>query len=170
MNDVAGPVTLVAAIATGLVAGLFYAFACSVMLALRGADDRTFVDVMQRINVAIRNGWFALAFVGALLSTVVAVVVHARQGRTAVLIPVVAALAFYLLTLGVTFAANIPLNNRLEAAGPPDALADARAVRTSFERPWVRWNVVRAVSATAAFGCLCWALVQHGRLEQLAGG
>jgi uncharacterized membrane protein len=169
MDDVAGGLTLAAAILTGLVAGLFYSYACSVMLALRGADDRTFVDVMQRINVAIRNGWFALAFVGAPLCTVVAAVLHARQGRTAVLIPVVAALALYLVTLGVTFAVNIPLNDRLEAAGPPGGLADPAAVRTSFERPWVRWNVVRALSATAAFGCLCWALVQHGRLEQLAG-
>jgi uncharacterized membrane protein len=169
MDDMVGGVTLVATITTGLVAGLFYSYACSVMLALRGVDDRTFVDVMQRINVAIRNGWFALAFVGALLSTVVAAVLHARLGRTAVLVPVLAALALYLVTLGVTFAVNIPLNDRLEAAGPPGGLADPAAVRTSFERPWVRWNVVRALSATAAFGCLCWALVQHGRLEQLAG-
>ncbi len=169
MNDMAGGVTFVATITTGLVAGLFYAYACSVMLALRAVDDRTFVDVMQRINVAIRNGWFALTFLGALLSTVVAAVLHARQDRTGVLIPVLAALAFYLVTLGVTFVVNIPLNNRLEVAGPPGGLADPEAVRTSFERPWVRWNVIRALSATAAFGCLCWALVQHGRLEQLAG-
>ena len=165
-----GAALIVATISTGLVAGLFYSYACSVMLALRGADARTFVDVMQRINVAILNGWFAFAFAGALLSTVLAAVLHAGAGRTAVLVPVLTGLGLYLLTLGVTFGVHIPLNNRLAAAGPPGGLADADAVRASFEVPWVRWNVVRALSSTAAFGCLCWALVQHGRFAQFTGG
>ena len=67
-------VTLIAAtVSTGLVAGLLGAFACAVMPALRGADDRTFVDVMQRINVAIVNPVFVTAFVGGLLVTIAAV-------------------------------------------------------------------------------------------------
>jgi hypothetical protein len=40
---------LAAALTTGLMVGLFYAYACSVMPALRRLDDRTFV-VMQRIQ------------------------------------------------------------------------------------------------------------------------
>jgi uncharacterized membrane protein len=49
-------VVLVAATVTmGLIAGLFYAYACSVMLGLRQTDARTFVYAMQRINVAILN-------------------------------------------------------------------------------------------------------------------
>jgi hypothetical protein len=35
------------------------------MPGLRRTDDRTFVDAMQSINVAIINGWFALSFAGA---------------------------------------------------------------------------------------------------------
>ena len=32
------------------------------------------------------------------------------------------------------------------------------AARAAFESTWVRWNVVRAVCSTAAFGCLVGAL------------
>ena len=64
-------VALVAAtMTTGLMAGLFYAFACSVMLGLNRTDDRTFVGAMQRINVAILNAWFLVSFVGALVFTI----------------------------------------------------------------------------------------------------
>jgi uncharacterized membrane protein len=41
------------------------------------------------------------------------------------------------------------------------------AVRERFdEAKWVRWNLVRAVATTVAFGCLTWALVLHGRMTQ----
>jgi len=65
--------TLVAAtITAGLMAGLLYAYACSVMIGLSRTDDRTFVDVMQRINLAIVNGWFFVTFFGALVFTAAA--------------------------------------------------------------------------------------------------
>ena len=44
-----------ATITTGLMAGLYYAYACSVMLGLSRTGDRTFVSAMQQINVAILN-------------------------------------------------------------------------------------------------------------------
>ncbi|CAM02180.1 hypothetical protein SACE_2902 [Saccharopolyspora erythraea NRRL 2338] len=31
-------------------------------------------------------------------------------------------------------------------------------MRSRFERRWVRWNVVRAVTSTAALGCLATVL------------
>lgn len=42
----------------GLLAGLFYAYACSVMPGLGRADDRTLVDAMQQIDKAIENPVF----------------------------------------------------------------------------------------------------------------
>ena len=37
------------------------------------------------------------------------------------------------------------------------------AVRERFEATGVRWNLVRAVVSTAAFGCLAWALALYGQ-------
>ena len=152
---------MAATLTTGLMAGLFYAYACSVMPGLRRTDDRTIVAVMQRINVAIVNGWFLVVFLGALVLAGLAAVLH--LGARPVLPWIVAGLVLYAATLAVTFGVNIPLNNALDAAGDPDEIADPAAVRERFEVRWVRWNVVRAVTSTAAFGCLAWALVLHGR-------
>ncbi|MER5889405.1 anthrone oxygenase family protein [Streptomyces sp. NPDC001941] len=152
-----------ATLTTGLVSGLFYGFACSVMLALKGSDDRTFIDVMQRINRAILNGWFVLGYIGAFLFTGIAVGLQfAGDGNGKVLVPAIAALVTYLGAMSVTNRANIPLNNELEAAGPPSRIAQPGAVRVRFEATWVRWNVVRAALCSLAMAFLCWALVAHG--------
>jgi uncharacterized membrane protein len=165
MMDVFRGISLVAATITmGLAAGLFYTFSISVMPGLGRTADRSFVDAMQRINVAILNGWFALAFGGALVCTALATLLQLGAEGRAVLLWTVAALVLYGTVLGITFAVNVPLNNELNAAGAPDRIADLAAVRERFEATWVRWNVVRAVASTAAFGCLTWALLLYGRV------
>jgi uncharacterized membrane protein len=61
-----------ATLTTGLMAGLYYAYAISVTLGLSWTDDRTFVSAMQQINVAILNPWFFVSFFGALVFTALA--------------------------------------------------------------------------------------------------
>jgi uncharacterized membrane protein len=164
-----GPTLIAATMTMGLMAGLFTAFAYSVMPGLHRTGDRTFVEAMQRINVAILNGWFLIAFLGALLFTALAVVFHLGDGRRPVLPWVVAALVLYVVVLVVTMGINVPLNDRLNAAGSPDKIPDLAAVREHFETRWVYWNIVRAVASTAAFGCLTWALVLYGRISAPPG-
>jgi uncharacterized membrane protein len=155
-----------ATLSAGLMAGLFAAFSYAVMPGLGKAGDLAFVDGMQRINVAILNGWFGLCFGGALVFSVLAAVLHAGAGRRSVLPWIVAGAALYVVVLAVTVAANVPLNDRLAAAGDPARIRDLHAVREQFEGAWVRWNVVRALTCVLAFGCLSWALVLHGRLSR----
>jgi uncharacterized membrane protein len=148
-----------AVLAMGVFAGLFYGFAVAVMPGLRGAGDRTFVEAMQRINVAILNGWFFAVFFGAPVLMLVAAGLHLGPGRRHVLVWIVAALALYAVVFVVTMAVNVPLNNALERAGQVSEMADPGAVRAVFEDRWVRWNTVRAVASTVSLGCLAWALV-----------
>lgn len=153
-------VSLVAAVlVTGLSAGLYYGFACAVLPGLRAAGDRTFVEAMRRINTAILNGWFLTLFLGSLVLTLGTGVLHLVGDGAQGAVPWIgAATVLYLGVLGITFRANIPLNDALEAAGTPDGAAALAAVRERFEAAWVRWNTVRAVVNTAAFGCLACAL------------
>lgn len=163
MQLVRGVVLVAATITTGLMAGLFYAFAYSVMPALRRGDDRTFVTAMQRINVAILNGWFFAIFFGAAVCTILAAALHLDRDGRPVLPWIVAAVVLYVAALAITIGVNVPLNNALDAAGDPDTIADLATVRQRFEAKWVRWNIARAVTSTTAFGCLTWALVMFGR-------
>ncbi|MFJ9814319.1 DUF1772 domain-containing protein [Streptomyces sp. NPDC101151] len=139
-----------ATITMGLIAGVFYVFACAVMPALARSDDRTYVEVMRNINDVIQNPVFFLSFMGALVLTGASAwqLRGSAPGRW-----VWAALAAYALAFLVTVAFNIPLNNGLAGQGDPASL------REHFEGPWVAWNVVRTVLSTVALGCLARALV-----------
>ena len=134
---------LAATAGTGLVAGLFVGFSVAVMPGLRRVDDAAFLATMRRINVAIVNPVFLLLFLGSPVLLVAAALV--RQRDTWLL----AATALHLVGLVVTFAVNIPLNNRLDSA------ADPAPARADFERPWTRAHTVRTVLMVASFvGCL----------------
>lgn len=159
---------VLATLAMGLMAGLFFAWAQGIMPGLGRSGDRTFVEAMQEMNRAILNGWFALAFGGAVVLTALAGAMHLRADGRSLLPWIGAALVLYLAVLVITGAVNVPLNNQIEAAGPVAKIPDLAAVRAHFETTWVRWNVVRAVLNTGAFGCLLWALVLHGRLTNRA--
>ncbi|HEY3895263.1 MAG TPA: anthrone oxygenase family protein [Pseudonocardiaceae bacterium] len=163
MTILRGASLVAATLTMGLVAGLFFTFAMSVMPGLGRTGDRTFVEAMQQINVAILNIWLAISLAGAPLLTLLAAALHLTADRRSVLPWIAAALALYLVALVITIGINIPLNDALAAAGSPNQIADLAAVRGGFEQVWVRWNVVRAVAATAAFGCLTWTLVLYGR-------
>jgi uncharacterized membrane protein len=158
--------TLVAAtVATGLLAGLFWSFTVAVMPGLRQVDDRAFVATMQRINVSIVNPVFLLVFLASPILTLAAALFQLGAADRAALPWAVAGFVLATATIVITFGANIPLNNALDAAGPPEQVGDLAAVRERFEARWVRLNNVRTLTSTAAFACLCWALVLYGRVS-----
>jgi uncharacterized membrane protein len=160
-----GAVLVVATMTMGLMAGVFGMYANAIMPGLRTTDDRTFVGAFQSIDEAITNPLFLATFVGVLVVTGVAAVLHLRRDGRSVLPWTVAAFILYLAVFVITVRVNVPLNDEIKDAGDPDRVADLAAVRERFdEARWVRWNIVRAVMSTAAFGCLTWALVLYGRV------
>jgi uncharacterized membrane protein len=152
-------VLIAATLATGLIAGLMYAFSIAMMPGLARTDDRTYVGVMQQLNKAILNGWFALSFGGAPLLTAAATVLHLGGGQGEVLPWAAASFALCVAMLVITFGINVPLNKGLDASGDPAAAnADPAAVRARFEARWLRWNHIRTLACIAALGCLARAL------------
>jgi len=149
---------LAATVTMGLTAGFFFAWDVSVMPGLTVLDDRTFVVVFQALDRAIMTSpLFMIAFIGALVFTGLAAILYRRD--SVVRRCVVVAFGLYLATVVVTMAVHEPLNMVVRTAG-----ADVAAVREEFhETRWVVWNILRTVATTAAFGCLGWALVLHGR-------
>ena len=149
---------LLSTLFTGVVAGLFFAYSCSVMPALRRTRDEILVEVMQRINVAILNVWFFLFFMGALLATASSVALHTVLGGGEAYPQVIAGFVLYLAVVVVTRVFNIRLNDELARVGDPGEGVDFHRVRDRFEAPWVRWNNVRTVLSMAAFLSMIWAV------------
>lgn len=145
---------VIAVLLTALNAGVYFAFSSAVMPGLRGIDDYSFVVTMRAINQAVFNPWFMTSFFGSKgITAIVAgmALLTAESGRWWIL----AALGFHLVSLLITVGANIPHNNRLDAAGNSDA-----AMRKRFAQPWLRWNTARTAAASAALVCLLVPLIQ----------
>lgn len=163
MNTLRTAVLIGATLSTGMLAGLYYGWAISVMPGLNKAQPRAAVDALQQMNVAIVNPAFMLSFLGAPLLSAVAVAFVAGREQQSALWWVLAAAVLNLAALISTFVFNIPLNNRIDQAGDPAALADPARVWDDFATPWMVWHWVRTVACTVAFGFLGWALVLVGK-------
>jgi uncharacterized membrane protein len=142
MSAAIGPLSVVAAAGSGLMAGLFFVFSVAVMPAFARVPVPAGIAVMQAINVTIVNPLFLVVFVGTALVGVASAVAAPDPLH-------LAGAACYLIgSIGVTAAVNIPLNNALDRVATDDA-DGVRAWQDYLPR-WTAWNHVRAVACTAA--------------------
>lgn len=144
---------ITAVVLCGLIAGLFFGWLVSVIPGLRVVTDRSYINTMQSINVAIVNPGFLIAFLATPVLLVVAGVAEYRAGnRRRSLLLACAAVTYALGGLGVTFGGNIPLNNSLDAFELDGAsIEQAKLMRTSYEEPWNRWHLARTLASGLAF-------------------
>jgi uncharacterized membrane protein len=156
---------LPATLTMGLTAGFFYAWHVSVMPGLARLDDRTFVGAFQALDRAIMTSpLLMLTFTAALVFTSLAAVLYRREDNRAPLPWVAVAFGLCLATVVITVAVHEPLNAVIRSAGDPDLITNLAAILDAFQQArWIAWNIVRTIATTAAFGCLAWALVLHGR-------
>lgn len=141
-----------ATLTTGLVAGVYYAYAVSVNLGLAEQPDASYVATMNAINERIENPLFFLSFFGAGLFPLVALAAHYRRSRSGRFWLIALACVLYMGgSFLLTVVVNVPMNEEL-ARVASDASADALArARAEYEDPWDYWNGVRTVFSTLAF-------------------
>lgn len=131
-------------------AGLFYAWSCSVMLGFARLSDKEFVSVMQKTNRTIQNPVFFTAFFGALIFLPISAFLHYNESNLFWLL--LAATVTYLIgTFGVTIFGNVPLNNILDRFDLDSATEEETAQqRMNFEKRWNNLNTIRTVTSTIA--------------------
>ena len=149
MNNPIYLLTFVAALGSGLVAGIFFAFSNFVMRALARVPPAQGIAAMQSINVVVLNRWFFAVFFGTAACCLVLAVISffcwQKPGAGYLLIGSL----FYLIgTILVTIACNVPLNDALAVVDPSSA--DAGRVWTNYLKNWTAWNHVRTIAALAA--------------------
>jgi uncharacterized membrane protein len=144
-----------ATLTTGLVAGVYYAFAVSVNLGLATQPDASYVATMQAINERIENPLFFLTFFGAALFPLAALAAHYRRPRSGRFWLVALACVLYiggsfLLTVFV----NVPLNEQLASVAPEASPGELAHAIAGYEGPWNFWNSVRTMFSFLAFVAL----------------
>ena len=148
-----------AAIGSGLLAGLFYAFSAFIMSALRRAGANVGIDAMNAINDTILRSSFMPLFLGTTLASAALIAIALLQwGGAGTMAMLSGGLLLVLGMFACTMFANVPLNNALKAAGSGE---HALPVWQRFLDQWTRWNHVRTAACTLACILFVLALVQR---------
>jgi uncharacterized membrane protein len=149
--------TFAAAVLSGVMAGIFYAFSNSIMAALAKIPAPSGIAAMQAINVVIINPLFMLVFLGpALLSAVLLVAALLGWGDMATGWVIAGSVLYLVGSILVTGAFNIPRNNALDKLSP--TAAESAAYWTRFLTEWTTWNHVRTAACIASMVCFVLAV------------
>ncbi|TGD59719.1 anthrone oxygenase family protein [Flavobacterium humi] len=132
---------------SALIAGLFYAYSCSVNLGLGKLSDADYIKAMQSINREIQNPVFFACFFGTLILIPLSAYLNYQQ-QTSVKswLLLIAVFTYAIGVFGITVVGNVPLNDALEnfniTNATPDTIRDQRAL---FETKWNAFNTIRTV-------------------------
>lgn len=142
---------LTAAVGSGLIGGLFFAFSTFVMKAFDHLPPSQAIAAMQEINVTVLNPLFFTALFGTAIAAIGLATIAALDWSHPVSGFVLIGAAAYLLgSILVTIVFNVPLNHMLAGIRPRDGDGDAADAWKRYRQPWTTWNHVRTVASLAA--------------------
>jgi uncharacterized membrane protein len=165
MTDWLFVLTLVAALGSGVIAGVFFAFSAFVMKALARLPPAQGIAAMQSINIVVLNPAFLSVFLGTAAACLVLCAASLLQWQRPGSAYLLGGGAIYLLgALIVTRVFNVPRNNALASVQPVSS--NGATLWADYVVGWTAWNHVRTVSAVLAAAMLVIALAMlSGRPE-----
>ena len=143
---------LAAALGSGVVAGVFYAFSAFVMRALDRLSPAEGIRAMQSINREAPTFWLMAALLGTAALCVVVAVDSLRRLHAAGAGWILAGGLTYLVTIVVTAAYHVPRNDALDAIDP--TAAGAPGIWSHYVTTWTAANHVRVAAPLAAAALL----------------
>ncbi|ESY94076.1 DUF1772 domain-containing protein [Mesorhizobium australicum] len=158
MTKLLPTLTFVAAIGSGVVGGVFFAFSTFVMAALVRLPVPTGIAAMNSINITVITPTFMTALFGTGLICLVLIAAALLGWSHSGTYWLLAGAVLYLVGNPiVTMAFNVPLNDALAAVDP--ASSNGAAVWANHLSQWVMWNHVRTITAIVAMACFIFALL-----------
>lgn len=157
---------IISTLLTGVMAGFFFAFSYDIVFMLDELPATRYAEVMELININVRNGMFGTFFFGAVGVSAVALVSLLPSYRSLTFILFLTGFVVYLAgTFLVTTQINLPLNAYIESWDiqmPPADWAEAR-------QQWQDANFIRTWSSISAFLLyLCALLTSSFQLQPAA--
>lgn len=151
-----------AAIATGLVAGVFMTFSDFVMRSLNAAQPAAGMEAMQSINRMVYGSFFLFLLMAlAPVSALIAVYAFGFMSGAPSAWLIAGALFYVFGVFGVTVGRNVPMNKRLDKI---DVKRDAASgYWPAYVRDWTRWNHVRSFASAGAASCYLVAAILTGQ-------
>ena len=151
------------AMTTALVAGLLYAYSCSVNPGLGALPNREYLLAMQSVNKEILNPLFFASFMGSLvLLPCSAWALYKHHASLGALILVCAFLLYLAGVFAVTMAGNVPLNDALASFNLHTANQQELAgQRQMFEEPWNRYHTIRTIASVITLAVVMLVCLYH---------
>jgi uncharacterized membrane protein len=149
--------TLVTALACGLVAGFFFAFSACVMKSLARLPASQGLAAMQSINVAVINPFVMSALFGTALACAVLVVAAVVEWGEPYAVYLLVGGAVYLVgVVLLTIVYHVPRNDALATVDPDSPEGAGHWSR--YVGGWTAWNHVRTIAPLASATLLTIAL------------
>lgn len=137
--------TILTALGSGLIGGLYFVFSAAIMKALGRLPAEQGIAAMQSINIVIINPVFLGAFFGTAIGGVMLIVAAVFDWNTASVWLIGGALIYIVPGFLLTFVFNVPLNNELAAVSSTDAAS--LEIWKRYLTDWTFWNHIRATAS-----------------------
>lgn len=129
-----------------MTSGILTLYAHTIMPGLKKVADPTFVRAFQAIDGAIINPFFMLQFFLPIF-LLCGLLWYTFGTETQDVILLGSALFLYIITVGLTIAINVPLNDAIKKVDPKvNDLALTQARHTFNEQRWAMANIGRAIT------------------------
>jgi uncharacterized membrane protein len=161
LDKIVFALTFLAALGSGLIAGVFFIFSFAVMRALSRITPFSGMWAMQSINIYILNPVFLGVFLGtAIICAGLAITAVVRWHLPGAGWLLAGTMIYIVGSIGVTMIFNVPMNNALMLADP--ATPEGLELWAKYLTDWTFWNHVRTFASLASGASLIMALV-YGR-------
>lgn len=158
---------VITATTTALIAGLFFAWSCSVTIGLARVTDIVYITAMQSMNRAILNPVFLSCFLGTAILLPLSTYIQYSPATLSRFWFLLAASVVYIIgVLGVTMAGNVPLNESLDVFALSSASASEISLqRAAFEGKWNFLNTIRTIASALSIILVIIACLAPARPE-----
>lgn len=146
-------ILIITVLFSGLIAGLFFSYSCSVNLGLHTLLDVEYIKTMQSIDKEIQNLYFLSVFMGLLLLFPLAAwTSYTASNKVVFYLFLISAIIYYVGVFGVTIFGNVPLNNQLAAIDLSNTSQETLSMfRYQFETNWAKYHLIRTSASIISF-------------------
>ena len=148
-----------AAISTGLMAGIYFAFSSFVMPAFKNIEEKQAIAAMTSINDTILRSWFMPLFFGSsIISAILLFSIWTQSYSPNSNLIIFACITYLTGMLLCTAIFNVPLNKALAKAGA--ANLESHITWSGYLKNWTFWNHVRMIASLFSCIIFTYALTQ----------
>jgi len=151
---------MLALLMVALIAGLFYAWVCTVMWGLDSTDPRVALQAMGAMNLSVQNAvFFPTFFLTPLVLVATAYFAWRQQLTHCAMLFALAAVIYFAGGQLPTMLVNVPMNRAMEALPIPQDIEAATEIWRDYSTRWQWRNTLRAVGSSIALLLTGWGLL-----------